>query len=119
MVFMVGAADMTAITFAIKATAGGLVPPGSISIHIAQAVPAGWLVCDGSMVRIADHPELFSVVGNAYGNAPTRVVRLRFGWLRRLFRLPTHRTEQNPLSVPGFFVLPDLRSKFIKRRPLT
>lgn len=115
MVFMVGGADMVGVKFIIKATAGGLVPPGWISIHIAQAVPAGWLVCDGSVVRIADHPELFSVVGNAYGNAPTRAVRLRFGWLRRLFRLPTHRTEKNPLFVPGFFALPDLRSKFIQR----
>lgn len=106
---------MFPVTYAIKATVGGLVPLGWVSLHIGSCVPEGWLVCDGSLVRVTDHPELFALVGSAYGNAPTRAVRLRFGWLRRLFRLPTHRTEQNPLFVPGFFALPDLRSKFIQR----
>lgn len=40
---------------------------GEIRMFSGNIEPAGWLFCDGRLVRISDHLGLFSIVGNAYG----------------------------------------------------
>lgn len=49
------------------------VPIGTIMFRQSGAsLPSGWLLCDGSLVLKADYPELFAVVGTAYGGDSTR-----------------------------------------------
>lgn len=56
----------------------------------------GWLLCDGRVVNIADHPELYALVGNAYlqGQEP----RLRA-------------SDSNWVQPANTFTIPDLRGR--------
>lgn len=40
---------------------------GEVRIFAGRNVPPGWKRCDGQVLEISDHPELFSVVGTTYG----------------------------------------------------
>jgi len=40
---------------------------GEIRIFANQAVPAGWLECNGATLQVADNKALFSLIGNFYG----------------------------------------------------
>lgn len=40
---------------------------GSIQSHAGQTAPDGFLVCDGSIVNIADYPKLYEVLGTSWG----------------------------------------------------
>lgn len=42
-------------------------PIGFLGYLPYAAVPAGWLVCDGTVYNIADYPELAAKIGNTYG----------------------------------------------------
>lgn len=42
-------------------------PIGFLGYLPYAAVPAGWLVCDGTVYSIADYPELAAKIGNTYG----------------------------------------------------
>jgi microcystin-dependent protein len=45
----------------------GLAPSGSIVMWSAATAPAGWLLCQGQSVPIAQYPALFSVISTTYG----------------------------------------------------
>ena len=40
---------------------------GSITAYAGQTVPEGYMICDGSILNKADYPELFDIIGTAYG----------------------------------------------------
>lgn len=40
---------------------------GEIRGFAGATAPAGWLLCQGQVLSTAEHPELFEVIGNAYG----------------------------------------------------
>ena len=40
---------------------------GTIQPHAGGAAPEGYLVCDGTIVNIADYPKLFAVIGTSWG----------------------------------------------------
>ena len=42
-------------------------PTGTIQPHAGGTAPDGFLVCDGSIVNIADYPKLFAVIGTSWG----------------------------------------------------
>jgi microcystin-dependent protein len=51
---------------------GFLSPVGAVTLYAGQAnnLPAGWLLCDGSLYSSTSYAELFSVIGITYGSAP-------------------------------------------------
>ena len=42
-------------------------PLGAIIAFAGQTPPAGWLLCDGSLLAMTTYPELFAVIGSTYG----------------------------------------------------
>jgi len=42
-------------------------PTGTIQPHAGGTAPDGFLVCDGTIVDIADYPKLFAVIGTSWG----------------------------------------------------
>lgn len=40
---------------------------GEIRGFAGASAPAGWLLCQGQLLNTAEHPQLFEVIGNAYG----------------------------------------------------
>ena len=40
---------------------------GEIRGFAGATAPAGWLLCQGQLLSTAEHPQLFAVIGNAYG----------------------------------------------------
>ena len=51
----------------IKALLSGLPNVGEIRGFAGATAPAGWLLCQGQVLSVAEHPALFAVIGNAYG----------------------------------------------------
>lgn len=47
---------------------GSLTPIGSVVMYGGGAAPAGWLLCHGQSLLRADYPDLFGVIGTAYGS---------------------------------------------------
>jgi len=43
-------------------------PTGTIQPHAGGTAPDGFLVCDGSIVNIADYPKLYAVIGTSWGH---------------------------------------------------
>jgi len=60
-------------------------PVGVLLPYAGITAPVGWLLCDGSEVRISEYSELFDVVGYSFGAAPT--------------------------VTSGFFKVPDMRGR--------
>ncbi len=52
----------------VPAAAEELVPPGTIVAFGGSVEPRGWLLCDGRVLRTADHPRLWAAIGTAWGN---------------------------------------------------
>jgi microcystin-dependent protein len=49
---------------------GALINPvGTVQDYAGATAPTGWLLCDGSSKATATYPELFTVIGYAYGGA--------------------------------------------------
>jgi microcystin-dependent protein len=44
-----------------------LVPTGAIMSWAGSAAPAGWALCNGALLKRAEHPRLFQAIGVAYG----------------------------------------------------
>jgi len=42
-------------------------PTGTIQPHAGGTAPDGFLVCDGTIVDIADYPKLYAVIGTSWG----------------------------------------------------
>lgn len=74
---------MTVAQFAAASGQVSFFPPGSIlmvSGHDRQ-LPPGWLVCDGSVKAISDHPRLYAAIADRYNDGTEPVGH---------FRLPNH-----------------------------
>lgn len=52
---------------AIQSLLAASIPAGMISAFGTATAPAGWLVCDGSVVNKAVYPALFAAIGRAWG----------------------------------------------------
>lgn len=84
-----------------------------------ETTPDGWMDCDGRLLSCDRYPDLFSVLGWTYGNAPTvqATQRLTF-WQRVAIRLGLKITEPeriripNPNHIRGCFALPDCSGTF-------
>lgn len=46
---------------------GGITPTGTILSFASEVAPDGWLVCDGQQVSRSTYAELYSVIGNRWG----------------------------------------------------
>lgn len=46
-------------------------PVGVVLPYAGTTAPVGWLLCDGSEVRISEYTELYNVIGYQFGAAPT------------------------------------------------
>ena len=42
-------------------------PAGTVVAFAGSTIPAGWLLCDGSMVNKSDYPDLFNAIETTYG----------------------------------------------------
>lgn len=42
-------------------------PPGTINMYAGNAIPYGWLLCDGSEISRAGYGQLFTAIGTIYG----------------------------------------------------
>ncbi|MCO7556193.1 phage tail protein [Metapseudomonas otitidis] len=51
----------------IKQLLAGMPNVGEIRGFAGATAPAGWLLCQGQVLSTTEHPELFAVIGNAYG----------------------------------------------------
>lgn len=51
----------------IKLLLAALPNVGEIRGFAGATAPAGWLLCQGQVLSAAEHPQLFAVIGNAYG----------------------------------------------------
>lgn len=54
-----------------------LVPAGTIVMWPAMSVPAGWLVCDGTLLVRTEHATLFSKIGTAFNTGGEAVTEFR------------------------------------------
>jgi len=44
-------------------------PPAAIIAYGGEYAPSGWLLCDGASYLRSDYPDLFGIIGTAYGAA--------------------------------------------------
>lgn len=70
-------------------------PLGIIKIFAGSVVPKGYLLCDGKEINRDEYKELYSVIGDAYNEAPNYL------------------GITNPHVLEGCFRLPDLRGRFV------
>lgn len=47
---------------------GSVIPPGSVTSFAGPTAPAGWLLCDGSLVSRTTYAALFAAIGTAHGS---------------------------------------------------
>ncbi|TGE27751.1 tail fiber protein [Hymenobacter metallicola] len=47
--------------------AAGIEPIGTVKLFVGPELPAGWVVCDGSLLRVDQHPALYKALGAMYG----------------------------------------------------
>jgi microcystin-dependent protein len=59
--------DGTAVQRISLTALAGTAPVGQIAQFGGAAAPAGWVLCDGSAVSRAAYPDLFAVIGTAFG----------------------------------------------------
>lgn len=57
------------IKLPIMGAGGGFAPIGTINFFDASVAPQGWLACDGSVVNIADYPDLATYYASVHGSA--------------------------------------------------
>lgn len=63
----------------------GVSPVGVVTPYAGDTSPSGWLLCDGTEIKISDYLELFQVIGYKY--------------------------KDQALVTSGFFAVPDLRGR--------
>lgn len=83
------------MSFFLKCPAGATFP------FIGTTAPNGWLLCDGSPVSRTKYPELFAVIGIAYGDGSQNA------------------DGTNSTFINTHFNLPDMRGRFIRGRANT
>lgn len=43
---------------------------GEIKLYAGITAPSGWLLCQGQILAVSSFPDLYNVIGNAYGGTP-------------------------------------------------
>lgn len=77
-------------------------PIGSILPYAGQIVPAGYLLCDGSEIKISTYPGLYSVIGYSYKDVSLLVGLGTFALPDLRGRFPLGRDNMNNnLTVPS------------------
>lgn len=73
-----------------------LTPPplGIVQLWAGAKVPAGYELCEGQQLKIADYPELYEVLGTTFNNAYSA-------------------TGSRYSTSSGYFRMPDLRGRFV------
>lgn len=71
------------------------VPPGAIFPFAGASVPNGYLLCDGSEVKISDFPTLFGVIGYTYKTASLLIGAATFALPDLRGRFPLGRDDMN------------------------
>lgn len=69
-------------------------PVGTIAMWTVPTLPENWLLCDGGAYLKADYPELFSVLGDRYGETETL-----FGVPDMTFRSPFGASIESELDL--------------------
>lgn len=72
-------------------------PTGTIQPHAGGTAPDGFLVCDGTIVNIADYPKLFAIIGTSWGYGNNDGLTFHLPDLRGRFL----RGVDNPSGIPG------------------
>lgn len=67
---------------------------GEIRMFAGTYAPVGWMFCDGTILRTADYPALFSLIGKTYGGDG----RSTFGLPDLRGRVPQHRGDSLKLG---------------------
>lgn len=70
---------------------------GTIQPHAGGAAPEGYLVCDGTIVNIADYPKLYAIIGTSWGYGNNDGLTFHLPDLRGRFL----RGVDNPSGIPG------------------
>ena len=70
---------------------------GEIRMFAGNFAPAGWALCDGQLLPIAENDALFSLLGNTYGGDAVETFALPD--LRG--RIPIHRDPRHPVGQKG------------------
>lgn len=100
--------------------------PDFLRVHVGQVMspffstsgttPPGWMDAVGQLLSCEHYPDLFAVIGYAWGNAPTIEVAKPLTFAQRVAKLlglqitePELIKIPNPDHKPGFFRLPDCR----------
>jgi len=53
------------------------IPAGLVTIWPSDTIPAGWLLCDGSVYSSEAYPALFAAIGTTYGGLLARLPDMR------------------------------------------
>ncbi|TAN71619.1 MAG: tail fiber protein [Methylobacter sp.] len=54
-----------------KSGTGAFAAPGEIKQQCGSTIQAGWMLCEGQLLAVADYPLLFAVLGSSYGGNGT------------------------------------------------
>ena len=73
---------------------------------LSDAVPEGWLLCDGSTISIMEYHELYDVLGNIYGTGDDSYT---LEWVDE--NNDGMMQPEEMIEVPSTFSLPDLRGR--------
>lgn len=73
-------------------------PTGSVTMFAGEALPDGWLWCDGSNVSRSTYAGLFSVIGTAYGSGDGETT---FAVPNLMDRMPLGASSNNELATTG------------------
>ena len=60
--------DLGVYRLRVKPGSSAGIPPGALMSFALSTPPTGWLECDGSLVLIADYPDLYAAIGTTYGS---------------------------------------------------
>jgi hypothetical protein len=97
-------------------------PIGTVAYGIGDLEDSVWLECDGSLVRKAEFPELYSVLGDQY--SPPKVIQssISIGWVDTVVHSwlgIQRKSVPNPAYNPDYFGLPNTPtdpSKLVKTK---
>jgi microcystin-dependent protein len=79
-----------------------VMPVGVIMPYAGSVIPPGYLLCDGSEVRISDYPKLYTVIGYVYKPVGDLIGLSTFGLPDLRGRFPLGRDNMdNGLTVPS------------------
>lgn len=76
----------------ITSGGGGSAITGEGRLWFSDTPPTGWLICDGSVLNVADYPDLYAVIGVNYG-----------GTVGLVFNLPDLRNRAPVGKGSGYF----------------